>query len=259
MTLYESWCQATEQKDKKKIYWCYTEKAGGRAKIAIGLAHTIRTHYDRAERIAEDVARLGYDAASTILRKRLPSRPSARSGDLGEILASELVEEVTGFRVPIRRMRYKDGREVAMRGDDFIGVGFDSDDKLWLLKGESKSRAALDKTTITQARAALNRDSGRCTPDSLLFVADRLLESADENEAALGRLIRDETGLDALRPNRIDHMLYTLSGNVAPAAQKADLDSAVNSRRQFSVNFQIVDHQVFIAEIYAEALKLGEY
>ena len=259
MALYEEWCDATEQKDKKKLYWCYTEKEGARAKIAGALAQTVRTHYDRAERIAEDVERLGYAGAAKILRKRLPTRPSARSGDLGEILASELVEEETGFRVPVRRMRYKDGREVAMRGDDFIGVGFDPEDKLWLLKGESKSRAALSKTTITQARSALDRDSGRCTPDSLLFVADRLLESADAADVTLGRLIRDETGLDALRPNRIDHMLFTLSGNAAPAAQKADLDAASTTRRQYSINVHVEDHQAFIREIFVEALKFGEH
>lgn len=259
MALYEEWCDAKEQKDNKKLYWCYTEKEGGRARILSALARTVRTHYDRAERISEDIERLGYKGAAKILRKRLPTRRSARSGDLGEILASELVEEETGFRVPVRRMRYKDGREVAMRGDDFIGVGFDPEDRLWLLKGEAKSRATLSKTTITQARVALNRDSGRCTPDSLLFVADRLLESADEADVALGRLIRDETGLDALRPNRIDHMLFTLSGNAAPAAQKADLDAASTTRRQYSINVHVDDHQAFIREVYVEALKLGEH
>ena len=66
-------------------------------------------------------------------------------------------------------MRYKDGREVPLRGDDFIGVGHDDEDRLHvLLKGEAKSRRALGKTTITEARAALNRDDGRCTPSSPL-------------------------------------------------------------------------------------------
>jgi hypothetical protein len=53
---------------------------------------------------------LGYNAAATILRERLPRSKTVRSGDLGEILASEFVEERLGFNVPIRRMRYKDGR-----------------------------------------------------------------------------------------------------------------------------------------------------
>ena len=58
-----------------------------------------------------------------ILRALLPQTPRARSGDLGEILASELVKDETNLRLPVRRMRFKDGREVVMRGDDFIGVG----------------------------------------------------------------------------------------------------------------------------------------
>ena len=71
-----------------------------------------------------------------------------------------------------------------MRGDDFIGVGYDPDEKLWLLKGESKSRANLGNVTIAEAREALNRYGGRCTPDSLLFIANRLLESADKDDLA---------------------------------------------------------------------------
>lgn len=124
---------------KTKTLQTYSEKAGGRDAVLKQLGEAVRTHYDQSDRIADDVARLGYDGAAEILRALLPQSKRARSGDLGEILASELVEEETGFRVPVRRMRFKDGREVAMRGDDFIGVGYDSDDKLWLLKGESSA------------------------------------------------------------------------------------------------------------------------
>ena len=43
-------------------------------------------------------------------------------------------------------MRFKDGREVALRGDDFIGVSYDEEqDRLRLLKGELKSRMTLGK------------------------------------------------------------------------------------------------------------------
>jgi hypothetical protein len=42
-----------------------------------------------------------------------------------EILATELVEEEIGLRVPVRRLRYKDGRNMPMRGDDFIGAGYE--------------------------------------------------------------------------------------------------------------------------------------
>jgi Cap4 SAVED domain len=218
---------------------------------------TVRSHYDSLERIADDVEQLGYESAAAILRERLPRSKKARSGDIGEILASELTEERLGFNVPVRRMRYKDGREVALRGDDFIGAGYGEDDKLWLLKGESKSRIVLGKTTITSARKTLNRDNGRCTPHSLLFVADRLLDQGGDMEE-LGREMRTEVAAKALPASRIDHALFTVSGNAPPAALTDDYDALRQNRKQTVVNFRIEDHQDFIADIYEEAGSLGD-
>lgn len=258
MSLFADWCDAAKQQDKRKHFWALTEKAGGRESIRGGLAATMRSHYDRHERIADDVARLGYAGASEIFRTLLPRTKKARSGELGEILATELVEEETGFRVPVRRLRYKDGREMALRGDDFIGAAYDKEDKLWLLKGEAKSNKTLGKTTITEAREALSRYGGRCTPESLLFVANHLLESTDPDDQELGRTMRDEVGCRALRPHRIDHMLFTLSGNAPPPALKADLDAASVDRTHYTVNLRVEDHQEFIAVMFEEAQKLGD-
>ena len=257
MGLYEKWCDATKQKDKRKHYWTYVEKDGGRDEIRDDLTETIRSHYDRLERIAEDVKRLGYEVAGEILSAAMPQTTRGRSGDLGEILATELVEEEIGLRVPVRRLRYKDGRNMAMRGDDFIGAGYGAGDKLWLLKGEAKSNKVLGKATVTSARKVLDRDNGRCTPDSLLFVANRLLESDDLDDNVLGRSLRDEVGLKSLRADRIDHMLFTVSGNGPHASLKVDLDAAGTNRDQYVVNVHVEDHQDFIAAMYLEAEDLG--
>lgn len=260
MSLYDQWCDSAKEEDGRKKYWCLVEKAGGRDAIRASLAETVRSHYDRLDRIADDVARLGYEGAAEILRAQLPQTAKGRSGDLGEILATELVEEGIGLRVPVRRLRYKDGRNMAMRGDDFIGAGYGAGDdgKLWLLKGEAKSNRVLGKATVTAARKVLNRDSGRCTPDSLLFVANRLLESNEADDVELGRAIRDEIGLKVPRAGRIDHMLFTMSGNAPPAALKEDLDAATTNRDHFVVNLRIEDHQDFIKEMYEEAEDLGD-
>ncbi len=259
MGLYERWCESTKKKDKRKHYWTYVEKDGGRDEILNDLAETIRSHYDRLERIAEDVDRLGYTVAAKILSEAMPQTDKGRSGDLGEILATELVEEEIGLRVPVRRLRYKDGRNMAMRGDDFIGAGYGGDDeKLWLLKGEAKSNKKLGKTTVTSARKVLDRDNGRCTPNSLLFVANRLLESNDPDDNALGRDLRDEVGLKSLRADRIDHMLFTLSGNGPHSSLKDDLEAAGTNRDHYVVNIHVEDHQDFIATMYQEAEDLGD-
>lgn len=259
MELYERWCESTKKKDKRKHYWAYVEKDGGRDEIRDDLAETIRSHYDRLERIAEDVKRLGYEVASEILKAAMPQTAKGRSGDLGEILAAELVEEEIGLRIPVRRLRYKDGRNMAMRGDDFIGAGYDgTGEKLWLLKGEAKSNKVLGKTTVKSARKVLNRDNGRCTPDSLLFIANRLLESNDPDDNELGRSLRDEVGLKSLRADRIDHMLFTVSGNGPHASLMEDLDGTGTNRNQYIVNIHVEDHQDFIAAMYLEAEDLGD-
>ena len=98
MPLFDDWCDNDEEECDKKRLWKLTEKEDGREKTAEFLAETVRSHYDTLERIAEDVEELGYDDASEILRERLPRGKKARSGDLGEILASELTEEKLGFQ-----------------------------------------------------------------------------------------------------------------------------------------------------------------
>ena len=258
MPLFDDWCENDEKEENKKRFWKLTEKTNGREAIVADLAKRVRSHYDSLERIANDVAKLGYKDASAILRERLPRGKKARSGDLGEILASELTEERLGFAVPVRRMRFKDGREVALRGDDFIGISCnEKQDRLRLLKGESKSRKSLGKDTITAARKALDRDDGRCTPVSLLFVADRMMDRGGDEES-LGKILREEVARKTLPPSRIDHVLFTLSGNAPPEALAEDFKALDEKRRQLVVNFRIKDHQEFVAEIYEGAGDFGD-
>ncbi len=145
---------------------------------------------------------------------------------------------------------------MALRGDDFIGIRLDADGGLALMKGEAKSRANLASRTITDARAALSRDGGRPTATSLLFVADRLMEGDGEG-AQLGRTIRNEVANRAVPANRIDHALFTMSGNATPQALAEDLQAAGTDRYQTVIHLRIEDHQEFIRVTYEGALALG--
>jgi hypothetical protein len=82
----------------------------------------------------------------------MPQQAKGRLGDLGEILATELVEERINLRVPVRRLRDKDGRNMAMRGDDFIGAGYGTDGKLWLLSTPFLSIATCSSFAIGAPR-----------------------------------------------------------------------------------------------------------
>ena len=55
MALFKTWCAGTEDKSKKKTFRTYSEKDGGRAAVLTQLGEAVRTHYDQADRIADDV------------------------------------------------------------------------------------------------------------------------------------------------------------------------------------------------------------
>lgn len=186
----------------------------------------------------------------------MPIEPRQRSGEIGEILATEFMEHQTGFRIPVRRLRYKDGRDMALRGDDFIGIKR-TDAQLDYLKGEAKSGQNMARNVICMARAQLGAKDGRPTDISLLFVTDRLLEG-DEDDRILGRSIRNAVAQRTIRSSNVTHGLFTLTGNDNQADLQADLDNAPNEHDHVSVNLQILDHQEFIAWVYHEAENLGD-
>lgn len=257
--MFEEWCNIDEAAhDEKKKRCGLTEKVGGRAAIKEELVERVRSHYDKLEQIADDVERLGFPGASAILRERLPRTARERSGEMGEIIATEFIEHYTGFCVPVRRLRYKDGREMALRGDDYVGIDEDEEERLLFLKGEAKSGHAVQKGVVADARERLSENNGRPTTISLLFVADRLLESDDDADKALGRRIRDEVALRTVPPQRITHGLFALSGNNTEAILEADLEEADGAHNHLSAGFHVDGHQAFIAEVYEEAGDLGD-
>lgn len=77
MAFFKDWCAGAKQKDKKKTLRTLADKVGGRDAVLKRLGETVRTHYDQSDRIADDIARLGYDGAAEILRALLPQSKRA--------------------------------------------------------------------------------------------------------------------------------------------------------------------------------------
>lgn len=256
--MFDDWCDIDETTNgARKTLFKLSEKQGGREAVTDQLLERVRSHYEDLDRIAEDIERLGYPRASAILQERLPRSARARSGELGEILATEFIEFEYEFRIPVRRLRYKDGREMPLRGDDFLGVDENEEQQLLFLKGEAKSGQWVAVAVVDAARKALSENEGRPTPISLLFVADRLMEAGGDDEN-LGRRIRDEIALRAVPAQRITHGLFTLSGNIPAAILEDDLDAADERHSHISMNLHVADHQNFIAQIYEKAGNLGD-
>lgn len=213
-------------------------------------ARQIPDQYAGPDRVAAILAELGKPAAANYLKGKLPTSKNTRSGDLGEIIGAQYAALELGFRV-VERLRWKDHREMAMRGDDLIGVRAGANGTLELLKGEAKSRVKLGTATVTDADHALKRDRGRPSPHALSFVADRLHELG---EGALADLLDDAQLITGISQRQVVQLLFTFTGNDPRNLLRTNTTAYRGRVKRLAVGLQVSDHQAFIASAYAKAI-----
>lgn len=198
--------------------------------------------------ISGTLARLGKTAAAQKLLTKIPEVRKIRSGDIGEVLASNYIEESTDFTVPIRKLRWRDHRNMAMRGDDVIGIFVDQQQQaIKFLKAEAKSNKALSRKVLQEARAELDLDDGFPAPHALEFVSERLRETGNQ---ALSDLIEKVQLVDGIRANQVEHLLFTFTASNPATLQKESFDNYDGNIKQTSVGFRVTDHQELIAGVY---------
>jgi HamA len=212
------------------------------------LASIVPTHF--ASQYATILARLGKPHAAAYLSRKLPTSKSIMSGDLGEIIATEYINSETDFETPIKRLRWKDHRNMSMRGDDAIGIFFPEDNikDIAFLKVEAKSRQALSQGVVNTAREALESHEGRPSPHSLGFVADRLYEMEEEEKADQIILFQSKIDVD---DEQIEHMLFTYSANGPESYLKTDQASCDSNYYQNTVGVYSASHTSIIQKVFA--------
>ena len=225
----------------------FAESPDARDVVSSDLQRTVRDHYMSPEMWSERLEDLGAPETARILKELLPKLSTSRSGDAGEILATEVAEQELGYTVPVRRLRWKDGRNAALRGDDIVGVAQDSNGTLQFLKGESKSRARLQTSVINEAAQALDAHMGRPSRHSVLFVANRLRELGDKELATA----LEVATIESFQGYDVEHLLFVICGN-DPSNFLADHLKRVikKSRRRHAIGIQIEDHPDFIRDLF---------
>ncbi|MCY4474603.1 MAG: SAVED domain-containing protein [Chloroflexi bacterium] len=243
----DSWLENTRHVVGEHAVLVFSERLGGRACVDDDLRGVFRDHYMSREIWEQRIEALGAPETASILREMLPKSRRMRSGDTGEILAVEVAERFLDYTVPIRKLRWKDGRELALRGEDLLGIAADQDGNLRLLKGESKSRATLNTSTLNEAAQALEKDEGRPSNFGTIYVATRLRESGDDGLATkLELAVRDSfAGL------RIEHFAFAVCGN-DPATLMLEHSANIrsDSRRRYVAGVRIMNHRQFIEALY---------
>ncbi len=215
-------------------------------------AAAVPSHYAAEERVARALTRLGKAEAAKMVTDLLPQTTQIRSGDLGEIYATEWINACSGYHAPIKRLRWKDHRNMAMRGDDVIGMILDPDtQRLRFLKTESKSRISLRAQTLAEARVGLNKDGGLPSAHALSFISARLLELG---ELPLANAIDDALLRHGIPLNSVRHLLFTLSGNSPKALLLESMRAYPGPITQWGVGLHVDGHAAFIGAVYEQVI-----
>lgn len=216
-------------------------------------AAVVPGHYASEEHVARALRRLGKPEAAALIEGKLPTTKVIRSGDLGEIYATEWLDAHSGgYRAPIKRLRWKDHRNMAMRGEDVIGIAQDPQSlRPRFLKTEAKSRAALTAQVLADARVALDKDGGLPSPHALSFISARLLEL---NDLPLADAIDDALLKHGIPLANVRHLLFTFSGNAPDALLTAALQAYPGEVGQWGVGLRVEGHGAFIGAVYDQVI-----
>ena len=145
MVQFNDWCMSANAAVGNHGLCLLTGEPDKRATGIEATAAVVPGHYAAEEQISRALARLGKPAAAVLVEGKLPTTKRIRSGDLGEIYATEWIDAHSGgYFAPVKRLRWKDHRNMAMRGDDVIAIRLDpQSQRLRFLKTEAKSRVRL--------------------------------------------------------------------------------------------------------------------
>ena len=246
-SLFQTWCEIAKHPIGQHRLRILTEKPDIRATIEPILDAAVVNNYDDVDRLRRWANYLEMPNAAAVLDDTFPTELRAQSGHMGEICLTESIPELfPEFVVPIKRLRWLDGRNMSLRGQDFIGVQVDNH-PVRFLKAEAKSREALSAGVVTEARAALNRQSGRPSPHAMLFIARRLDEL---NQEELSLIFLEHERRIPITDAQLVHLLFTFSGNDSTERLRNDLQACENAMEQHAVGLVITDHPDFIQGIY---------
>lgn len=253
MAKFNEWCVSVDEPVGIHTRRVMTGQA---AQLLTGIQATaaiVPSHYASEENVARALARLGKPAAAALIQGKLPTTKQIRSGDLGEIYATEWIDAHSGgYRAPIKRLRWKDHRNMAMRGDDVIGIHQDNQTQhLHFLKTEAKSRSNLTTQVLNEARAGLDKDGGLPSAHALSFISARLLELDD---LPLADAIEDALLKHGIPLQSVKHLLFTFSGNAPDTFLTASLRAYPGPVNQWGVGLQVEGHGDFIGTIYDQVI-----
>jgi hypothetical protein len=253
MILFDTWCSQAPFSTIGDHTIGTLEAHDYAAGVALVTA-TLPDAYADTSALAFVAEKYGKPGVAAFLRDRLPTKKNARSGDMGEILATAYLDEEGGYVVGPSRLIDRDHQEWAMRGDDVIAARIGKDSRVRLVKAEAKSRVKVGARTVKEAREGLARNDEMPSPHSLSQFATRLLNTSDHR---VGEAVLDLQLTGGVRPRQMRHLMFLFTSGNPSAHVLADLVAYTGGVRQTTITLRIQDHQDFIEDAYSEVIADG--
>jgi hypothetical protein len=250
---FNDWCSSVDGKvgnHHRRIMTGQATMLGAGIKAT---AAVVPGHYASEERVAHALRRLGKKGAAALIEEKLPATKHIRSGDLGEIYATEWIDAHSGgFHAPVKRLRWKDHRNMAMRGDDVIGMKQDpKTQRLQFLKTEAKSRATLTAKVLAEARAGLEKDGGLPSAHALTFISECLFAMKN---LPLVDAIDDALLKHGIPAQSVTHLLFVFTSNAPEKLLTAALQNYPGQIGQWGIGLYVEGHAKFIGAVYDKVI-----
>lgn len=257
MTLFTDWCASSAltpiaDQAVSKVFGTITSQ-DDHAGIDL-LATRLPEAYADTTALALIAERYEKPKVAAFLRDRLPTKKSARSGDMGEILATAYLAEERGYTVGPSRLIDRDHQEWAMRGDDVLAARIHQDGKVHIVRAEAKSRVSLGLKTVKEAREGLTRNEEMPSPHSLSQFAHRLLKSPD---GEIGEAVIHLLLVEGVRSDRVGHLMFLLTGGDPSTHVAADLSAYAGMVPQLTITLHVEHHQKFINDTFDRVVSGG--
>ncbi len=166
----------------------------------------------------------------------LPKADKTKKGNLGEVILTEYLSQVSGIKVLVYKLHYNPNVDQSMKGDDVLLV-----DEKRILLGESKFRTTPNKQAVEAVSVIMNNTLA--LPISLGFIADRLY---DHGEIKLAEQVRDIQYKMSRADFDIKNIGFLLSNQAVKDKVESNMDS---TNKEFAIISLGIDNPVEFMEL----------
>jgi hypothetical protein len=227
------------------------ERKAARRRVKAAISEAVLDHHVFPAVIEGALKRIGFTKTLRLLSERLPREPRTRTGNFGEVLASEHLRQRYGYQMPVFKLRFMDHPNMPMRGEDLVAFRLKGKRVIaGLCVGEAKTMQAFRSQEVQDAHDRL-KQAYHPHPVSLAMISSILHTQgsplAEEVDKVLETL--------SVRSFPRDNWIFLVTGN-APTDPFSVVEAADDVIENLTcVNLCLGDLEVLIQDVFDRPLR----